>query len=123
MMCLFVRDTKDYPLIVKTPMDLSTICHKLETNEYKDPWEYVDDMQLMFSNAWLYNRRSSPIYKSCTKVVKHFTLVLTFTVTTNLYEGKRIIVKNYKNSPNCCLHFSNWCCCLFQNGLHLALDV
>jgi len=60
---------KDYPLIVKNPIDLSTICRKLEEGQYDDPWQYVDDMQLMFSNAWLYNKRSSPIYKSCTKVV------------------------------------------------------
>ena len=65
---------QDYALIVKTPMDLSTICRKLEADEYRDPWEYVDDMQLMFSNAWLYNRRSSPVYKNCTKVQNRFTL-------------------------------------------------
>jgi len=69
---LCICDAKDYPLIVKTPMDLSTICRKLEDDQYDDPWQYVDDMQLMFSNAWLYNRRSSPVYKSCTKVGKRF---------------------------------------------------
>ena len=66
---MYYCGVKDYPLIVKNPMDLSTICRKLEDGEYTDPWQYVDDMQLVFSNAWLYNRRSSPVYKSCTKVL------------------------------------------------------
>jgi len=65
---------KDYPLIVKNPMDLTTICRKLEDGQYTDPWQFVDDMQLVFSNAWLYNRRSSPVYKSCTKVVIYIVI-------------------------------------------------
>lgn len=49
-------------------MDLSTIKRKLDTGQYKDPWEYVDDVWLMFDNAWIYNKKSSRVYKYCTKV-------------------------------------------------------
>ena len=49
-------------------MDLSTIRRKLDSGQYKDPWEYVDDVWLMFDNAWLYNRKTSRVYKYCTKV-------------------------------------------------------
>ena len=49
-------------------MDLSTIRSKLDSGQYKDPWEYVDDVWLMFDNAWLYNRKTSRVYKYCSKV-------------------------------------------------------
>lgn len=58
----------DYFDIVKKPMDLSTIKRKLDTGQYSDPWEYFDDVWLMFDNAWLYNRKTSRVYKYCTKV-------------------------------------------------------
>ena len=47
----------DYFDVVKEPMDLSTIKEKLNNGDYKDPWEFVDDVWLMFNNAWLYNRK------------------------------------------------------------------
>lgn len=59
---------QDYFDIVKKPMDMSTIKRKLDTGQYKDPWEYVDDVWLMFENAWLYNRKTSRVYKYCSKV-------------------------------------------------------
>lgn len=58
----------DYLDIIKKPMDLGTIEKKLKKGEYSDPWEYVDDVWLMFDNAWLYNRKTSRVYRYCTKV-------------------------------------------------------
>lgn len=62
----------DYFDIIKKPMDLSTIKRKLDTGQYKDPWEYCDDVWLMFDNAWLYNRKTSRVYKYCTKLAEVF---------------------------------------------------
>nr|XP_046272094.1 CREB binding protein b isoform X2 [Scatophagus argus] len=62
----------DYFEIVKNPIDLSTIQHKLYTGQYQEPWEYVDDVWLMFNNAWLYNRKTSRVYKYCTKLAEVF---------------------------------------------------
>ncbi|XP_063791095.1 CREB-binding protein isoform X2 [Pseudophryne corroboree] len=62
----------DYFDIVKTPMDLSTIKRKLDTGQYQEPWQYVDDVWLMFNNAWLYNRKTSRVYKYCTKLAEVF---------------------------------------------------
>ncbi|GFT06939.1 histone lysine acetyltransferase CREBBP [Trichonephila clavipes] len=42
-------------------MDLSTIKRKLDTGQYQDPWQYVEDVWLMFDNAWLYNRKTSKL--------------------------------------------------------------
>ncbi|XP_046670960.1 histone acetyltransferase p300-like [Homalodisca vitripennis] len=62
----------EYFEIVKRPMDLSTVKRKLDTGQYSDPWEYVDDVWLMFDNAWLYNRKSSLVYRYCTKLSEVF---------------------------------------------------
>lgn len=51
-------------------MDLSTIGKKLDSGAYKNPRQFCDDMWLMFDNAWLYNKKSSKVYKYCTKVSK-----------------------------------------------------
>ncbi|KAG5682698.1 hypothetical protein PVAND_012032 [Polypedilum vanderplanki] len=62
----------DYLDIIKKPMDLGTIEKKLRKGEYSDPWEYVDDVWLMFDNAWLYNRKTSRVYRYCTKISEEF---------------------------------------------------
>ncbi|XP_028990766.1 histone acetyltransferase p300 isoform X3 [Betta splendens] len=62
----------DYFDIVKNPMDLSTIKRKLDTGQYQDPWQYVEDIWLMFNNAWLYNRKTSRVYKYCSKLAEVF---------------------------------------------------
>uniref|UniRef100_A0A8C1PY26 histone acetyltransferase n=1 Tax=Cyprinus carpio TaxID=7962 RepID=A0A8C1PY26_CYPCA len=62
----------DYFDIVKNPMDLSTIKRKLDTGQYQEPWQYVDDIWLMFNNAWLYNRKTSRVYKYCSKLAEGF---------------------------------------------------
>lgn len=64
----------DYFDIVRKPMDMSTIQKKLTSGQYSDPWEYVDDVWLMFDNAWLYNRKTSRVYRYCTKVRMALTL-------------------------------------------------
>ncbi|XP_029706547.1 CREB-binding protein isoform X5 [Takifugu rubripes] len=62
----------DYFDIVKNPIDLSTIKRKLDTSQYQEPWQYVDDVWLMFNNAWLYNRKTSRVYKYCSKLAEVF---------------------------------------------------
>lgn len=69
MCCVFLQDYFD---IVKNPMDLSTIKRKLDTGQYQEPWQYVDDIWLMFNNAWLYNRKTSRVYKYCSKLAEVF---------------------------------------------------
>ena len=58
----------DYFDIIKNPMDMSAIKTKLDNGDYKDPWQFVDDVWLMFENAWTYNRKTSKVYKYCSKV-------------------------------------------------------
>lgn len=65
-------ELQDYFDIVKNPMDLSTIKRKLDTGQYQEPWQYVEDIWLMFNNAWLYNRKTSRVYKYCSKLAEGF---------------------------------------------------
>ena len=58
----------DYFEIIKTPMDMSTIRRKLEVGTYTNPWEFINDVFMMFENAWVYNRKTSRVYRYCTKV-------------------------------------------------------
>ncbi|KAJ2241174.1 hypothetical protein GGI13_007430, partial [Coemansia sp. RSA 455] len=51
----------DYPTIVKTPMDLSTIERKLKMRHYVDTQAFTDDMRLMINNCYMYNGRESVI--------------------------------------------------------------
>lgn len=45
----------DYPQIIKKPMDFGTIKTKLKDHKYKSVREYMDDMELVFSNCATYN--------------------------------------------------------------------
>ena len=67
-----VLQIPDYFDIIKKPMDLSTIRTKLDTGEYADPWQYVDDVYLMFDNAWTYNNKKSRVYKYCSNLCNMF---------------------------------------------------
>eukprot|EP00041_Stephanoeca_diplocostata_P038119 m.1478164 g.1478164 ORF g.1478164 m.1478164 type:complete len:2116 (+) comp25164_c0_seq4:202-6549(+) len=58
----------DYFDIITHPMDLSTITMRLEEGKYKDPREILDDLNLMWTNAWKYNRKGSRIHKITTKL-------------------------------------------------------
>ena len=60
----------EYYSIVSYPMDLSTISQRLSSGQYQCPWQFIDDIWLMFNNAWLFNRRNTKVYKSCTKVCR-----------------------------------------------------
>ena len=45
----------DYDKLVANPIDLSAIRDKLDTLEYEDAFQFVDDVKLLFSNAKNYN--------------------------------------------------------------------
>ena len=49
----------DYPIIVKTPMDLGTIRKKLLNNKYEAVEAVLDDIQLIWDNCKVYNQMDS----------------------------------------------------------------
>ncbi|KAH1573246.1 hypothetical protein KXX17_009169 [Aspergillus fumigatus] len=49
------RDAPDYYTIIKHPMDLGTMTKKLKALQYKSKQEFVDDLNLIWSNCFKYN--------------------------------------------------------------------
>ena len=45
----------DYLKIVKKPMDLSTMCAKLDSSAYAMVEKFCDDIKLVINNCFLYN--------------------------------------------------------------------
>ena len=84
----------DYPKIIDTPMDFSTIRKKLESNTYGSITELLDDVQLIYANCKLYNEEGSDIYKmsermeECTKaeVKKRFGADLKYGQKSNSWK-------------------------------------
>lgn len=47
---------QDYHKIVKYPMDLSTIKKRLDSNYYYSAKECISDLNMMFTDCYLYNK-------------------------------------------------------------------
>ena len=54
---------KDYPTIIKRPMDLGTIMKRLESGHYTSVLDVTADIDLVWSNAMAYNQDESYIYQ------------------------------------------------------------
>jgi len=53
---------KDYPTIIKRPMDLGTVMKRLEAGQYSSVLDVASDVDLVWSNAMTYNQDESYIY-------------------------------------------------------------
>ncbi|XP_071373558.1 bromodomain-containing protein 9 isoform X4 [Centroberyx affinis] len=58
-----------YSMIIKHPMDFSTMKDKITTNEYKTITEFKADFKLMCDNAMVYNRPETVYYKAAKKLL------------------------------------------------------
>ncbi|ESO09760.1 hypothetical protein HELRODRAFT_121284, partial [Helobdella robusta] len=85
----------DYFDKIKNPMDLSTIEMKLNNRQYTDPWQYINDVYLMFENAWCYNKRTHRVYKYCTKVIDEVMLSVNCLATLVIYDCYNLSVIIY----------------------------
>ncbi|KAF9891140.1 Transcriptional activator spt7 [Aspergillus nanangensis] len=52
------RDAPDYYTIIKHPMDLGTMTKKLKALQYRSKQDFVDDINLIWSNCFKYNTNS-----------------------------------------------------------------
>lgn len=98
----------DYFKIVKRPMDLSTIRKKLcDECAYSNPQEFVDDMWLMFNNAWLFNKKTSKVYKNTTKLSEIFAAC----IDPVMREMGYCCGQQYSFSPQVLFCYGNQMCC------------
>src|SRR4051812_31261116 len=52
-----------YYQVIKEPIDLQKIAHKIRNGEYATWTDFSNDLKLMYSNAKQFNQPSSSIYK------------------------------------------------------------
>uniref|UniRef100_A0AAY3ZY01 Bromodomain-containing protein 9 n=1 Tax=Denticeps clupeoides TaxID=299321 RepID=A0AAY3ZY01_9TELE len=58
-----------YSMIIKHPMDFSSMKDKIKSNEYKTVTEFKADFKLMCDNAMVYNRPETVYYKAAKKLL------------------------------------------------------
>ena len=58
----------DYPLIVKTPMDLGTVKKRVKRREYAGLEAVLRDVQLVWDNCKAYNIKDSPIVRQAERL-------------------------------------------------------
>ncbi|XP_073448547.1 protein polybromo-1 isoform X15 [Aquarana catesbeiana] len=56
------KDYPDYYKIILEPMDMKTIEQNIRTDKYATEEAMMDDMKLIFRNAWHYNEEGSQVY-------------------------------------------------------------
>ncbi|KAI7819147.1 Bromodomain-containing protein [Gamsiella multidivaricata] len=66
----------DYPSIIKRPMDLSTVERKLNSVEYESVDDFVADINLIFSNCYIYNGTESIVSKCASNLEAAFNRLL-----------------------------------------------
>ena len=62
----------DYYRIIKQPMDLTTVKKRLENNYYWCAKECIDDINLMFTNCYMYNKPMDDVTKMANSLEKFF---------------------------------------------------
>lgn len=62
----------DYFNIIKHPMDLGTVKSRLNTNWYKFPKDFADDVRLTFQNALTYNPSGHDVHFMAEQLLKMF---------------------------------------------------
>ena len=72
----------DYPVIIKKPMDLGTLKSNLKSGKFSSIGEFLDDLQLIWTNCKTYNMEGSEIWKLAQTLEKL---------------SKKLIEKNYKS--------------------------
>ncbi|TFL01588.1 histone acetyltransferase GCN5 [Pterulicium gracile] len=63
-------EVPDYHLVIKEPMDFSTMERKLDSKQYASLSEFMADAQLVFDNCHTYNQPASVYYKNATTMEK-----------------------------------------------------
>jgi hypothetical protein len=49
-------------------MDFSTIFKKFDENQYTTPFQFWEDIWLVFNNTWTFNKKTQRVYKAGVKV-------------------------------------------------------
>ena len=67
---------KDYPSVIKSPMDLSTVASKLGHGVYTSVADFAADFDLIVSNCKVYNAEGSPVFEMAVALEGEFQRLL-----------------------------------------------
>ena len=67
----------DYPIVIKNPMDLSTMRKNIKNNKYVSIKSFIEDLNLIWSNCKQYNLENSEIYGQAERMEKLSKKLLT----------------------------------------------
>jgi transcriptional activator SPT7 len=67
------REAPDYYHIIRHPMDLSTVMKKLKAHQYRSKKEFVEDLDLIWSNCLKYNADPSHFLRKHAKAMQKMT--------------------------------------------------
>lgn len=62
----------DYYTVIKHPMDLGTIKHKITSGSYSTPVDFAADVRLTFTNAMTYNPPNNTVHMMADTLIKFF---------------------------------------------------
>ncbi|KAF0990936.1 hypothetical protein HZS_1386, partial [Henneguya salminicola] len=97
----------DYPEIIREPMDFSTIADKLSNYKYKSIWDVIYDINLVFDNAYLYNKKNTRVHKGAVKLSAVFEAFSFNFMKSHLYCCNKRFVYSlqvlYCNSKDFCV--------------------
>ncbi|KAL3278873.1 hypothetical protein HHI36_016393 [Cryptolaemus montrouzieri] len=85
----------DYYDIIEHPMDLTTIRKKLQNDEYQTPYDFSDDMKLIFQNSKTYNTNpKSKIYLMTARLSSAFEEYYKGVTGNGLRQGEKWVVQS-----------------------------
>jgi len=65
------EDVPDYYEVIKNPMDLRTMEHKLDNNQYRSVDDFVEDAMLIVKNCRSYNPEGTVYHKCALRLEKY----------------------------------------------------
>ncbi|KAJ2908953.1 hypothetical protein GGI21_002367 [Coemansia aciculifera] len=99
--------------VIKEPIDLSTIRHKLTVHSYHSAEEFKRDVELLFSNCFLFNTAGTYVHTQCETLQRIFNA--TWDRLANSYDrplddrgyerARSIVNKLKRDDTGCCWPF------------------
>lgn len=88
------REAPNYGLIIKVPMDLNTVLKKLKTLAYNSKKEFVDDLNLIWSNCLAYNADPKHFLRAHALAMQKLTLRLAPTIPNIVIRNRTDLEKD-----------------------------
>ena len=64
------KDVPDYYSVIKVPMDLGTMTKKLRQKEYNSKQQFLQDLEQIYTNCFLYNTAEDSIYRQHVQMLR-----------------------------------------------------